>query len=163
VTANLLTGGMDELFTRTDCSGSFTPLQDALGSTIALVDSSGTIQTTYSYDPFGNTTVSDAPSANPAQYTGRENEGNGLYYYRNRYYSPVLHRFISEDPAKSDPNFYAYVGDNPINRRNPLGLWDTYSHHALFWNALRACGVGKEDIWQMQEESDFVDMIGTVS
>jgi hypothetical protein len=41
-------------------SGSFTPLQDALGSTIALVDGSGNIATSYTYDPFGNTTVSGA-------------------------------------------------------------------------------------------------------
>jgi RHS repeat-associated protein len=38
------------------------------------------------------------PSANPAQYTGRENDGTGLYYYRGRYYSPTLQRFASQDP-----------------------------------------------------------------
>src|SRR5882724_10513485 len=84
VTANLLSGGVDEMFSRTDGSGEFTLLTDALGSTIALVDSSGNVQTSYSYDPFGNTTVSGAASGNPSQYTGRENEGNGLYFYRAR-------------------------------------------------------------------------------
>jgi len=33
--------GIDEVFSRTDSGGSFTPLKDALGSAIALVDSSG--------------------------------------------------------------------------------------------------------------------------
>jgi RHS repeat-associated protein len=28
----------------------------------------------------------------------RENDGTGLYYYRARYYSPELQRFISQDP-----------------------------------------------------------------
>ncbi|MBI4690152.1 MAG: hypothetical protein HY754_07785 [Nitrospirae bacterium] len=30
--------------------------------------------------------------------TEGENDNTGLYYYRARYYSPELHRFISEDP-----------------------------------------------------------------
>jgi RHS repeat-associated protein len=70
---------------------------DALGSTLVLTDQSGGVQTTYSYDPFGNTTVAGT-SSNPFQYTGRENDGTGAYYYRARYYSPILQRFINEDP-----------------------------------------------------------------
>ena len=37
-------------------------------------------------------------SMNPFQYTGRENDGAGVYFYRARYYSSGLHRFLSEDP-----------------------------------------------------------------
>ena len=58
-TANLLTGtGIDEYFTRTDSAGARNFLADMLGSTIGLADSSGTLQTQYGYDPFGNVTVS---------------------------------------------------------------------------------------------------------
>jgi RHS repeat-associated protein len=124
-TANLISGGIDELFTRADSTGAFTPLKDALGSTIALVDANGNLQTTYSYDPFGNTTVSGTASSNPSQYTGRENEGNGLYYYRARYYSPLLGRFVNQDPlgfAGSGPNLYAYAGNDPVDFRDPSGL-----------------------------------------
>ena len=39
-TANLISGGIDEIFNRADSTGAYTPLQDALGSTIALVDAS---------------------------------------------------------------------------------------------------------------------------
>jgi len=124
VTANIWTGGTDELFQRTDSNGTVVPLTDALGSTIALVNSNGSIATTYSYDPFGNTATAGAASANPSQYTGRENDGNGLYFYRARYYSPVLHRFISEDPLglSAGPNAYAYALDNPISFSDPSGL-----------------------------------------
>ena len=80
-TANLISGGIDEIFTRADSTGTYTPLQDALGSTIALVDAGGNLVTQYGYDPFGNTTVSGTTSSNAFQYTGRENEGNGLYFY----------------------------------------------------------------------------------
>src|SRR5215467_6502530 len=68
VMANLLTGGIDEVFTRADSGGSLTQLKDALGSTIALVDSSGNIPTAYSYDPFGNTTAGGALNGNEFQY-----------------------------------------------------------------------------------------------
>jgi RHS repeat-associated protein len=123
VTANALTGGIDELFTRADSSGAFFPLEDALGNTIALVDSGGNIQTTYTYDPFGNTIAAGAASTNPSQYTGRENDGNGLYFYRARYYSSTLQRFISEDPigVKGGINLYAYADDSPVTLRDPNG------------------------------------------
>jgi RHS repeat-associated protein len=51
--------------------------------------------------------------------------GTGLYYYRARYYSPGLQRFISEDPIGllgGDVNFYVYVWSDPVNWIDPLGL-----------------------------------------
>src|SRR6266542_4267506 len=99
VLAHLLTGlGIDEYFTRTDGTGRRTLLGDALGSILALTDDAGTVQTQYTYEPFGTTTVAGQANANPLQYTGRENDGTGLYDYRARYYSPARQRFISEDP-----------------------------------------------------------------
>ena len=124
VSANLLSGGIDEMFSRTDSSGTVMPLQDALASTIALVDGSGNIATSYAYDPFGNTTSSGLVSSNPSQYTGRENDGNGLYFYRNRYYSPLLQRFISEAPLDfdgGDVNLYEYALSSPTNFIDPFG------------------------------------------
>jgi hypothetical protein len=89
-TTNLLTGlGVDETLTRSDASGTNTLLVDALGSTLALANSSGVVQTNYTYQPFGNGTISGAASKNTAQFAGRENDGTGLYSLRTRYYSPV--------------------------------------------------------------------------
>jgi RHS repeat-associated protein len=124
--ANLLTGlGVDQYFTRTDGGGTRAFLTDALGSTLALADGTGAVQTEYTYEPFGKTTTSGATSSNSFQYTGRENDGTGLYYYRARYYSPEIQRFISEDPieiATGDVNIYAYVGNNPVRWKDPWGL-----------------------------------------
>ena len=93
VTANLLTGlGIDEFFQRTDGVGSSALLPDALGSTIALGDNTGTLQTQYTYEPFGSATTSGAASASTYKYTGREDDGTGLDYYRARYYHPRLQR-----------------------------------------------------------------------
>jgi len=114
---NLLTGlGLDEFFTRDDGSGPRGFLGDALGSTLALVDASGLVQATYTYDPFGTTSITGSPGANALSYTGREDDGTGLKYYRARYYHPGLQRFISEDPIgfrAGDPNLYAYARNNP--------------------------------------------------
>lgn len=123
-TANLLTGGLDEVFARTTGGGTQTPLVDGLGSTLAVTDGAGNIQTQYAYDAFGNTTATGAASNYPFQYAGRENDGTGLYYNRARYYAPGLQRFISQDPIgfNAGVNHYAYVGNNPANFIDPLGL-----------------------------------------
>jgi RHS repeat-associated protein len=116
---------IDEAVCRIESGGTTCYLADALGGTVALADDSGAIATTYSYEPFGRTASAGALTPNPFQYTGRENEGSGLYYYRARYYHPTLHRWISEDPIGllgGDVNLYAYVGNNPTAYVDPLGL-----------------------------------------
>ena len=124
-TANLLTGlGIDETFTRADGSGTSTLLTDALGSTLALADAAGAVQTQYTFEPFGVTTTSGASSTNAAQFTGRENDDTGLYYYRARFYSPGLQRFISEDPwgFGGGLNAFAYAANAPTVFGDPLVL-----------------------------------------
>lgn len=79
MTAALLTGlSLDEYLTRTDSAGLRGMLVDALGSTIALTDSSGAAVTTYAHEPFGRTDVTGSSSTNSLRYTGREMDGTGL-------------------------------------------------------------------------------------
>jgi RHS repeat-associated protein len=122
--ANLLAGGVDEYFQRTDSAGARHFLTDALGSTLALADSTGALQTQYTFEPFGNTTVTGASTTNTFAFTGRELDAAGLYFYRARYYSPGLQRFISEDPVgfRGGINKYAYVSNSPTNFNDPFGL-----------------------------------------
>jgi RHS repeat-associated protein len=125
VLANLLTGlGVDERFTRTESSTTSTFLSDLLGSTVALTNSSATVQTSYRYDPYGVTLSSGIASDNPYQFTGRENDCTGLYYYRARYYRSAWGRFISEDPIglAGGPNLYTYVSLAPTMNVDPTGL-----------------------------------------
>ena len=116
---------IDEVFARGDGNGVRYYLHDGLRSTLALADETGAITTSYIYDPFGNVTVSGEPSDNPFRYTGRENDGAGLYYYRARYYNSEAQRFISEDPIgfSGGLNLYRYTGNNPVNWIDPWGLW----------------------------------------
>ena len=152
VSANYVrTLNIDEPMARVKADGTVRYYQsDALGSVIALTDETGSVKTQYTYDPFGNISVSGEGSDNPFQYTGRENDGTGLYYYRFRYYSSELQRFISEDPlslsqvlllrqisATSDIanliyrfaimnpqvlNKYPYTINNPLMFTDPHGL-----------------------------------------
>jgi len=134
-TANLI-GGLrpDEIFSRTDAAGTRVFLVDALGSTLALTDTTGS-QTQYTYDPFSNTSVSGVTTTNSFQYTGRENDETGLYFNRARYYKPGFGRFVSEDPIgfNGGINLYGYATDNPINLVDPFGLQDQ-PNPAECWN-----------------------------
>jgi RHS repeat-associated protein len=137
IDATLLTGLMiDEVIARYGASGNRTYLTDALGSVLALSKDDQSIQNFYEYSAYGETRALGEDEGNPIQYTGRENDGTGLYYYRARYYDPILKRFVSEDPiglAGGDVNLYAYVAGNPIQYIDSDGEdWRTW---------LRAIGV----------------------
>jgi RHS repeat-associated protein len=96
-------------------------LTDHLGSTRALVSSTGSIIGTMDYDSFGKPL---GQIATRYQYAGREwDPDTELYYYRARWYDPQARRFISEDPIGLDGgiNLYAYVFNNPIQYTDPSG------------------------------------------
>ena len=90
-------------------------------------DNYPSLQSTYYHDAFGNTTAqsgtlaSDFPFRFSTKYYDTE---TGLYYYGDRYYSPTLGRFISEDPIgeRGGLNLYGFCGNDPINRWDYLGM-----------------------------------------
>ena len=127
-TASILTGlGIDEVIARYTAGGTRTYLADALGSVIAMGKEDQSIVTQYGYSPYGETNQTNQPgetSSNANQYTSRENDNVGLYFYRARYYDPVLKRFVAEDPIglSGGVNKYAYVNGNPVSLNDPSGL-----------------------------------------
>ena len=136
---NYLLGlGLDQRYARKDSSGSRSYLTDALGSTIALANSSGETTTTYSYDPLGQTKADGEASPNPYQYTGRENDGTALQYNRERYYSPGEQRFISHDPLG-----FAGRGNEPlcIHGRQPDRPSRPDWHDSRWARNLRLCAL----------------------
>jgi RHS repeat-associated protein len=97
---------------------------DQVNSVVAVSKPNGGTQQRASYKAFGEDKAGTGTQVSRLKYTGREDDGSGLYQYRARYYDPRVGRFISEDPKKFEAgvNFYAYVDNNPINLNDPSGL-----------------------------------------
>jgi RHS repeat-associated protein len=78
-----------------------------------------------SYDDYGIPKSTNPAAMGRFGYTGQAWLPEiGLSYYKNRVYSPTLGRFMQSDPIGygDGVNLYAYVGGDPINFSDPLGL-----------------------------------------
>lgn len=107
-------------------SGTLTPFMfqhDNVMSVSATTKTNGGAQAAQTFWAFGETQSTAGTPVTRQQYTGRENDGNGCYQYRARTYCPAIGQFISEDPKKfaAGINFYAYVGNDPIDANDPSG------------------------------------------
>ena len=139
-------------------------LQDANYNVMALVNATGGVLEHYQWDPYG-TLVDKQTNGSPGPVNRVGHQGlffyrfdgstggpftttaTGLYYNRNRWYSPKLGRFTSKDPNETalraifktqskpgndvfDPkahfgngfNLYGYQYNSPINYIDPSGL-----------------------------------------
>ena len=97
-------------------------MTDERGSVIALTDSAGSEVAINSYDEYG---IPGSANSGRFQYTGQEWLPEiGMYYYKARLYSPSLGRFMQTDPIgyANGLNWYNYVGSDPINFADPLGM-----------------------------------------
>jgi len=96
---------------------------DQLGSSRTLTSSTGAVVGTAPYDAYGNLTASTGKLSAfgfSGEYTDAE---TGFVYLRARYYDPATGQFISRDPLVAlTGSAYGYVGGNPLNGTDPLGL-----------------------------------------
>jgi RHS repeat-associated protein len=96
---------------------------DHEGSTDVITDSSGNIVWDGDYEAFGSVARSNGTIGFTPSYTGKEfDTDTGLYYFNARWYDPTLGRFITEDPARSGGNWFAYCSNNPLTHTDPTGL-----------------------------------------
>jgi len=103
---------------------------DALGSVVALTDSTGAVVERREYEPYGSQLtpgLADGPG-----YTGHvQDVATGLTYMQQRYYDPLLGIFVSVDPvtpydsALVHFNRYLYANNNPYLFIDPDGRCGT--------------------------------------
>ncbi|MGA2226152.1 MAG: RHS repeat-associated core domain-containing protein [Syntrophobacteraceae bacterium] len=152
-------------------SGAYYYQPDHLGGLNVATDGSGNLAETNFYYPYGEDWIKTGSVDLHYKFTDQENDPEtGVYYYKARYYDPVIGRFVSPDPmvqAAYDPttfsrlsvhrylpnrppvyalsvrtghllnnfggsisnawsqvgiNPYTYVQNNPIGKKDPLGL-----------------------------------------
>ena len=100
---------------------------DHLGSTRGVYDASKNSLGSFEYTPYGSPYHDDGPADVTHRFTGHELDPvTGNYYAPYRYLNPSGARWMKQDPLGmiSVTNMYGYVGGNPINFWDPLGLHD---------------------------------------
>ena len=97
---------IDELVLFEDSSGDYHYyLQDFRYTVYALVDDTGTVEERYRFDPYGKRTVvtDDGTIDEHYGFTGRyhdDSDDTDLIYFRNRWMSGEMGRFVSRDPIE---------------------------------------------------------------
>ncbi len=106
--------------------------QDAQGNVIGLVTSAGAVDgAAIITKPWGEfeAWVPGVATAdtNRLRWKGLIYEGDStqLYYVRARWYDPVTHRFLTQDPIglEGGVNPYVFAGNDPVNRSDPSGMF----------------------------------------
>jgi RHS repeat-associated protein len=112
-------------------------LGDHLGSTTTVIDkATGELVERVTYQAYGATESDYRPQRWDAfredyRFTGKEEDTElGLTYFGQRYYAPLLGRWMSPDPLavhglEADMNLYAYVHGNVSSAVDALGMDDT--------------------------------------
>ena len=114
-------------------------IKDCVDCIRKIIDSNGNTLVDYTYDPWGNilsiedTSENQLSNINHILYKGYVYDfDSNLYYLISRYYSPILHRFITIDNLELissgktidlNLNLYTYSDNNPIMKKDSLGYF----------------------------------------
>ncbi len=151
---------------------------DQFGSVKFLLNSANTGIEKYTYDAFGAPKITDwagnvrtdSAYGNRFMFTGREYLSTiGIYDYRNRMYSPLLGRFLQNDPLgfdAGDNNLYRYCGNNPTNASDPDGTDAIAQHDGGYIYVLRSglnpkILAGNGGNWIYNSEARFTQQCAT--
>jgi RHS repeat-associated protein len=142
-------------------------LADGLGSTMAVVDSSGNSQKSYTYDVYGEVTGGSGSLANEFDFAGQQTDGTGLQYLRARYYDPATRTLPSADPFTRSVTWIdsptAYAANNPTTHTDPTGLyWGEGKVKAVRSGAADGVRAATKYIQDPANAGTILETIGTI-
>lgn len=99
---------------------------DINGSVIASTNSSGVVDGTVDYSPYGKPTSSPISKFG---YAGDWTDSDtGYTYLRNRWLDTTTGTFLSEDPlTQTTGNSFGYTNGNPLTQIDPMGLCNVWA------------------------------------
>lgn len=134
---------------------------DINGNVIAVTDENANVIERRNYEPYG---LPLAPIPDGPGFTGHDMDGEtGLIYMQQRYYDPMMGRFLSVDPVavrnESGDGFnrYNYASNNPFRFSDPDGRWPTSIHEAIIDNAFPGLTDGQRQI--LKDASSRMDSV----
>jgi RHS repeat-associated protein len=153
---------------------------DANGSVTAITDADGNLVERVTYDIYGMPTFWDAAGnkiskssiGNNILFHGREYDAElNLYYFRARYYCPIMGRFLQTDPMgyQDSLNLYQGFNMNPMNFVDPFGTIDELGHGFVTkddieesYQARNRSNDAKEAVMFIYESTDAGDGISAI-
>jgi RHS repeat-associated protein len=135
---------------------------DHRGAPVALTDARGRLAWQAEVAPSGRAvpvTVAGGVEMNlrlPGQYFDRE---TGLHDNWHRSYDPERGRFLQPDPLgyPDGPDAYAYAGGDPVNRLDPLGLYEIDVHYYMTFFLAVTAGLAPEEARIVALAAQYVD------
>lgn len=142
-----------------------------------MTDSTGQVVWSADYKPFGEATVTISTITNNLRFPGQYYDAEtGLNYNYFRDYDPIIGRYIESDPLRlnniikfkryfvvpfltTTPNAlhdYAYVENNPLNRKDPTGLISVSTCERIISLAKFAVGF-RENYYNIQRLDMLLD------
>jgi RHS repeat-associated protein len=97
-------------------------VSDELGSISEALDTSGNVQASQLFGPYGQVRYSSGTMPGSYGFTGQHTDSStGLDYFNARYYDPAAGTFTSADTVLAGLNRYGYVAGNPETLTDPSG------------------------------------------
>ncbi len=101
---------------------------DQLGTPQKMTDQAAALAWDRVQRPFGQTVSLTGPATNPQRFPGQLHDPEtGFHYNYFRDYDAGIGRYLQSDPIglAGGLNTYGYVGGNPVNSVDPMGLLPT--------------------------------------